>query len=160
MLHLIPAPLHRAALRVAYRLRRHWRKARGTTHDGVSVIATDLEGRILLIRHSYGPHGWFLPGGGIHRGETSAEAAERELREETACTVRALTPLGVVEEELSGATHRSHLFTAMTADVPRADGREVIEARFFPTHSLPEPLGSRTRARLALWKSGGAKSGR
>ena len=69
MLHLIPSPLHRAALKLAHRLRHHWRKVRRTTPDGVSVIAHDLEGQILLVRHSYGPDGWYFPGGGIARGE-------------------------------------------------------------------------------------------
>lgn len=151
---MIPAPLHRAALRVAYRLRQRWRKFSGIAGEGVSVIACDLEGRILLVRHSYGPEGWFFPGGGIRRGETPEAAAVRELGEETACTAPTFASVGVIEEQLSGAVHRAHVFTAMTADVPRPDGREVIEARFFPTHSLPEPLGSRTRARLDLWQVG------
>jgi len=153
MLRLIPAPLHRALLRAAHRLRHHWRKFRGTTGEGVSVIASDLDGRILLVRHSYGPDQWYFPGGGLRRGECPEAGARRELGEETACTARLLVPLGVLEEELSGASHRAHIFAATTADVPRADGREVIEARFFPTHSLPEPLTPRTRARLDLWQA-------
>lgn len=152
MLRLIPAGPHRAALRVAHRLRHHWRKVRGVTGEGVSVIASDLEGRVLLVRHSYGPDQWYFPGGGLRRGECPEAGALRELREETACTAAMLVPLGVLEEELSGAPHRAHIFAATTADVPRADGREVIEARFFPTHSLPEPLTQRTRARLDLWR--------
>ena len=49
MLHLIPKPLHRLALRLAHRLRHHWRKASGRTGAGVSVIARDLGGQILLV---------------------------------------------------------------------------------------------------------------
>ncbi len=151
MLHLIPAPLHRALLRAAHRVRHHWRRLRGVTSDGVTVIATDLEGRILLVRHSYGPDLWYFPGGGLRRGECPKAAAQRELAEETACTVSALNPIGVLDEVLSGASHRVHVFAAITADVPRPDGREVVDARFFPTHSLPEPLSPRTRARIEMW---------
>ncbi|MBX7496935.1 NUDIX domain-containing protein [Qipengyuania sp. 6B39] len=153
MLRLIPAPLYRTALRIAHRLRHHWRKWRGVTGEGVSVIARDLDGQILLVRHSYGPAGWYFPGGGIGRKETPEDAARRELREETDCAVEGLRLLGVIEEELSGAPHRAHIFDGVVDDMPRPDGREVIEARFFPVHSLPEPLGPRTRARLALWQA-------
>lgn len=153
MLHLIPKPLHRLALTIGHRLRHHWRKFRGVTGEGVSVIARDFDGQILLVRHSYGPQGWYFPGGGIGRKETPEQAAHRELREETDCAIDGLKLLGIIEEELSGAPHRAHVFEGVVDAVPRADGREVVEARFFPTHSLPEPLGPRTRARLELWQA-------
>jgi len=36
--------------------------------------------------------------------------------------------------------------------VPKPDRREVVEARFFPTHSLPEPLSPHTSARLRFFQ--------
>ena len=56
------------------------RLSRGKTL-GVRVLAVDAEGRVLLVRHTYLP-GWWLPGGGVDRGETLEAAAVRELREE------------------------------------------------------------------------------
>ncbi|WP_324828408.1 NUDIX domain-containing protein [Qipengyuania zhejiangensis] len=153
MLRLIPPPLHRFALTIGHRLRHHWRAWRGVTGEGVSVIGRDIDGQILLVRHSYGPAGWYFPGGGIGRNESPEDAARRELREETACPIDALKLVGVIEEELSGAPHRAHIFEGVVDAMPRPDGREIIEARFFPTHSLPEPLGPRTRARLKLWQA-------
>ena len=152
MLHLIPKPFHRLALTVAHRLRHHWRKFRGVTPEGVSVIGRDFDGQILLVRHSYGPAGWYFPGGGIGRKETPEDAARRELREETGCPIEGLKLVGVIEEELSGAPHRAHIYEGVIDTMPKADGREVVEARFFPTHSLPEPLSPRTKARLKLWQ--------
>ncbi len=150
---MIPAWLHRALLRRAHRLRHHWRKLSGSTREGVCIIGRDLDGRILLVRHSYGPAGWYFPSGGLRRGEGAEAAARRELREETGCPAQRLVLLGVLDEELSGAPHRAHVFEAVVDATPQADGREVVEARFFPTHSLPEPLSPRTRARLALWRA-------
>jgi hypothetical protein len=43
--------------------------------------------------------------------------------------------------------------TGRTQDHPRPDRREVIEARFFPLHSLPEPLTPLSRKRVAAWKA-------
>lgn len=153
MFRLIPKPIHRSALRVAYRLRHRWRRWRGETGTGVSVIGRDFDGQVLLIRHSYGPPGWFFPGGGLGRKEAPIDGARRELHEETGCTIEGLREIGVVDETLSGLPHKSHLFEGFINDMPRADGREVIEARFFPTHSLPEPLAERTRVRLAMWQA-------
>ncbi|MBX7483636.1 NUDIX domain-containing protein [Qipengyuania qiaonensis] len=153
MLHLIPKPLYRLALQAGHRARHNWRKFRGVKVEGVSVVGRDLKGQILLVRHSYGPKGWYFPGGGIGRKETPEEAARREMREETGCQVEGLTLVGVIEEEISGAPHTAHVFDGMVDAMPRADGREVIEARFFPTHSLPEPLSPLTTARLKLWQA-------
>ena len=153
MLHLIPAPLHRFALKIAYRIRNRVRRASGTTRDGVSVVGRDFDGQILLVRHSYGPNEWFFPGGGIAAGETPEQAAVRELMEETGCEISGIKLVGTLEETLSGAAHTAHLFEGVVEDMPEADGREVVEARFFPTHSLPEPLSLRTRERLKLWQA-------
>jgi 8-oxo-dGTP pyrophosphatase MutT (NUDIX family) len=51
------------------------------------VVLVDREDRTLLLRGSDparpGLRWWFTPGGGLDAGETSAEGAVRELREET-----------------------------------------------------------------------------
>ncbi|WP_240782089.1 NUDIX domain-containing protein [Qipengyuania sediminis] len=116
------------------------------------MIACDLEGRILMVRLSYARAGWSLPGGGAHRGESMAQAAARELVEETGCTAIGVRTVGILQEVISGSPHTAHVFACVTEDHPRADGREVVEARFFPPHSLPHPMTARTEARLALWR--------
>ena len=146
------AKLHRLGLRLAHDLRHRWRLWRGTPLEGVTMIACDHRDHVLLVRHSYGPSGWFLPGGGIRRGETPQQAAVRELREETACTAEGARLVGQFEEQVSSSPHTAHVFTCMTHDEPRPDRREVVEAKFFPLQSLPEPLSPRTRARLAFWR--------
>ena len=149
----MPAPLHRLALKIGYKIRSRARSVTGTTRDGVSIIGRDFEGQVLLVRHSYGPQEWYFPGGGIANGETPEDAAKRELLEETGCEIEGIRLIGVIEETLSGAAHKAHLFDGVIHDMPEADGREVLEARFFPTHSLPEPLSLRTRERLKLWQA-------
>lgn len=52
------------------------------------VVLLD-EGLILLARHERGNHPyWVLPGGAVEEGETAAEAAVREVREETGLEIR------------------------------------------------------------------------
>jgi hypothetical protein len=61
----LPAPIHRALLPLAHGLRHRWRKWRGVRLRGCSVVITYAAGDVLLLRHSYGPELWALPGGGI-----------------------------------------------------------------------------------------------
>ncbi len=152
LVKLIPAPLHRAILPLAHSVRHRWRGLTKTPLAGCSVLITDFGGNLLLLRHSYGPDGWALPGGGIKKGEDPSVAAMREVQEELGLKLASVTPIGTIAEEMSGAPHTAHMFTALCDDHPQPDAREVIEARFFPPHSLPEPLSSKTRSRLEFWR--------
>jgi ADP-ribose pyrophosphatase YjhB (NUDIX family) len=149
---LVPRALHRALMPLAHRVRHRWRKFAGTPLAGVSVFVTDLEGRLLLVRHSYGSRGWALPGGGMGRRESPEAAAQREIGEEVGCTLEGVRVLDHLEETISGSPHTAWLVAARTRDRPKPDRREIIEARFFPTHSLPEPLTPLTRVRIAAWR--------
>jgi ADP-ribose pyrophosphatase YjhB (NUDIX family) len=153
MLRLIPPPLHRALLPLAHRVRHHWRRWRKVPLRGCGVVICNFEGEVLLLRHSYGPAVWALPGGGIGRSETAEDALRREVREEVRITLERLTPVGVIEDSISGAPHTTHLFAAVTDQHPQIDRREVVEARFFPRHSLPEPQAPTTRVWLDMWRS-------
>lgn len=57
----------------------------------VQDVSTDVEGntslKYLFVERKYPPLGWALPGGHVDAGETLAEAAVRELKEETGITV-------------------------------------------------------------------------
>lgn len=151
----LPAPLHRALLPLAHVLRHRWRRWRKVPIAGVSVIITNIGGDVLLLKHSYGPDVWGLPGGGLNRGEDPLEAARREVREELGIELARIEAFATLEEVLSGSPHTAHLFAATCDQHPQPDGREVVLARFFPSHSLPEPLGKTTRARIAAWRARG-----
>ena len=64
------------------------RSFRCTVTLGVRAAVIDEQERVLLLRHTY-TIGWFLPGGGVERGETAEEAQRRELREETEIDITA-----------------------------------------------------------------------
>lgn len=51
----------------------------------------------LLARVSL-PQGYFLPGGGIEKGETPEEAVLREIAEETACGAKLMLKIGMADE--------------------------------------------------------------
>jgi putative (di)nucleoside polyphosphate hydrolase len=60
----------------------------------VGVVLFNRDGRVWLGRRADtpGPHNWQFPQGGVDKGETPADAAVRELREETGA--RSVTLLG------------------------------------------------------------------
>lgn len=152
---ILPAWLHRALMPTAHLVRHRWRGLRGKPISGVSVVVRNLSGDLLLLRHSYGPDVWALPGGGMKDGEDPADCARREVREELGIEIGALEPITTLEETLSGSPHTAHLFHATCNARPNPDRREVIEARFFPAHSLPEPLGRVTRHRIEAFRRRG-----
>jgi 8-oxo-dGTP pyrophosphatase MutT (NUDIX family) len=151
MLHLIPEPLHRLALRVAHAVRRRWWRVARVRLEGCRILALDSHGRVLLIRHSYGSGMWLLPGGGIARGEASLTAALRELAEETGLDLVEPRCLAVLDEPLYGTTNRVHLFSGTAQGTLRCDGREVIEAKFFAPTEWPDDLSPRLARQLAGW---------
>ena len=53
-------------------------------------VIIEVEGGIVLIERKNPPPGWALPGGFVDRGESLAQAAVREAREETSLEVTLL----------------------------------------------------------------------
>lgn len=149
MLHLIPPPLHRAGLRLAHRLRALWWRVRKPQLESVVMLARDGEGRLLLVRHTYGSGIWTLPGGGMRRGEEPLAAARREFAEELGIAPE-FAPLGIRDAALHGAPCRLYLFACVIAEAPRPDRREIAEARFFAAEALPDGVGSRVAMGLAM----------
>lgn len=62
----------------------------------VSVLPADPAGRVLLVRHAGHHDGWAVLGGAIEVGESPAEAAVREAREEIGVEIRLLRLLDVL----------------------------------------------------------------
>jgi 8-oxo-dGTP pyrophosphatase MutT (NUDIX family) len=150
MLHLIPAPLHRALLRLAHGVRKRWRRLAKQATAGVSVIAVDDVGRVFLVRHGYGSGRWSLPGGGVGRGEDALACARREIREELGCALDQVMLAAQFDEVLHGAPHRAYVFTARFAGAPRVDGREVIDSGWFALDALPPDTVGFAKYRLRL----------
>jgi 8-oxo-dGTP pyrophosphatase MutT (NUDIX family) len=133
--------LMRQAYRLGYRILWavwHVRPPRGR---GAKAILTNA-GEVLLVRHTYGPHEWELPGGGSRRGEAPIATLRRELREELQVDVTEPIPLGAVNGPGRYAGNRVSYFTAElpARDVVR-DPVEIAEVAWFDPAAPPMPLG-------------------
>jgi 8-oxo-dGTP pyrophosphatase MutT (NUDIX family) len=124
-----------------------WRFNRGMTL-GVRGVATDAEGRVLLIKHTY-IDGWFLPGGGVESGETSHESLTREMAEEAGVAVVKARLFGVYSN--APGFRNDHVLLYCIEDwrpTPPASDGEIAERGFFALDALPEGVSKGTQARL------------
>lgn len=122
-----------------------WRATRGLTM-GVRVVARDDDGRVALVRHTY-VEGWFLPGGGVEKGERAEDAAARELIEEAgAAPLEPLSLWGVYANFATFPGDHVLLYRAgRVAASPRAGDLEIAEVGWFAADALPAGATSATR---------------
>ena len=124
---------------------------------GVRVVIFDASGAVYLVRHSY-MKGWYLPGGGVDRGETTLAAAKREVLEEARMIVKGELLLhGVflndgyqVPDYVCCYIVRAWEWDSPDGQRPSSDSLdgEILEGDFFPLDQLPEGTTAATRARL------------
>lgn len=104
----------------------------------VSVALRDADGRVLLARHSEGGV-WLLPGGAIEPAEVPADAAVREMFEETGLLVHLTDLVGVFGGPEFVVHYRNGHRTSYVMVVFEAegaggragpDGTELLEVRF------------------------------
>lgn len=127
----------------------HARASRGMTL-GVRGVAVRPDGQVLLVKHTY-LHGWWLPGGGVERGQSCEDALIREMREEAGVIVEgrpALVSVHSNERHFRGdhvLVYRIDRFTL----TDRTSHGEIAEIGWFDPAALPEDAHRATRDRLA-----------
>jgi 8-oxo-dGTP pyrophosphatase MutT (NUDIX family) len=126
-----------------------FRMARGLTL-GVRAVVLDEAGKVLLIQHTY-IKGWYLPGGGVERGETAETAVARELQEEAG--VRALSRPRLLSAHSNEVLHPGDhvLVYRVEAWEPCASDAqgEIHAVGWFDPNDLPEETTKATRRRIA-----------
>jgi 8-oxo-dGTP diphosphatase len=116
------------------------------------------EDQVLLIRHRAGKKPWSLPGGGVDKHERMAEAARREVYEESGISVRVERLFGLYDAfhgEYPNYIAVYHCTPLHQGDLPASI--EIAEVAFFSLKQLPHDLEEGSRRRIAEFVAG--KSG-
>ncbi|MFW5397573.1 MAG: ADP-ribose pyrophosphatase YjhB (NUDIX family) [Candidatus Accumulibacter regalis] len=95
-----------------------------------ATVIVEIDGKILLVENRGGL--LLLPGGGINADESHAQAAARELTEETSLLCASLQFLFSHESQ----TNCHHVFRASASGTPLA-GDDAMALHFFARGDLP-----------------------
>ncbi len=110
-----------------------------------------VEGKVLLLKHTYMP-GWHFPGGGVEPGETAADCARREGREETGYEAGPHLQLLGLYLKVSEATNRDHVAVYVSREARKADefrpNGEIAAIGWFAPDGLPVEIEPGTAARI------------
>lgn len=117
---------------------------------GVRAIVRSDDDKFLLVRHTYTP-GWYFPGGGVEKGQTTEQALSKELRQETGLRL-------VGKPVIHGVFHnnsiskRDHVL-AYICDVQgsldvKPKSMEIAETGYFPFKYLPPDTDPGTVRRI------------
>lgn len=117
---------------------------------GAAVVIRDSEGRILLVKHTYGKLNWDLPGGAAEENESLEGTAVREVVEETGLKVAVDHMVGRVYYDPGYDMHH-FVFTCTPVNdlaVPVASSPEISQCGYFSLNSLPRPISDFTVRRI------------
>ena len=143
-----PVALRRLFYRFAYQGLRLWWLVFHPEIRGVKCVLTQAD-RVLLVRHTYGPRGWDLPGGTARAQEDPADTARREIYEELGVLIEEWNDLGEIDNRMGGRRDKMHCFQAEVHDPLTIDLGELDAAQWFPPGQLPGNLNHYVRQILA-----------
>ncbi len=121
---------------------------------GVRVMMLK-DSKVTLVRQTYLP-GWFMPGGGLKRGETLEQAARREAYEETGAELGPIRLMGAYTNFKEWKTDHNLVFICEDFKITGKPDGEIAELRTFPLNELPEDLWPGHVRRLEEYKAGTA----
>jgi 8-oxo-dGTP pyrophosphatase MutT (NUDIX family) len=115
---------------------------------GAAAAVVDGDGRILLVRHTYGRLNWELPGGASEPRETIVETALRELREEAGIVATPERLTGLYYDSEEDAHHAVVRCRVAFEAVPKPSSSEISACDYWPADALPRPISDFTIRRI------------
>lgn len=115
---------------------------------GAAAVIFDSEGRILLVKHSYGKNNWELPGGKSENNESAQQTAKREVLEETGLEVTVGQLTGIYYDPGYDMHHFVFISTNDHYQDPQPCSAEILECRYCSIDDLPRPMSDFTYKRI------------
>ncbi|UCD41598.1 MAG: NUDIX domain-containing protein [Chloroflexota bacterium] len=133
-------------IKLAYRLVRvYWFLFRPVTM-GVRVILYKDE-QFVLVKHTY-QDAWYLPGGGVKRGETLEDAIRREAAEDCGATLHQVELLGIYTNFKDYKSDHITLFLSTDFTLAANSDQEIAQVSSFSIDKLPEKTSPGSRSRI------------
>lgn len=105
---------------------------------GVVALIVDEQCRVLFLRRPYPPYFWCPPSGHVREGELLLDALHREVKEETALTVRVLSLASVWQGTPKGRPILSVTYVCEAITNKVAISAEHTSFQWFSLENLPE----------------------
>jgi mutator protein MutT len=133
---------------IATRVLRRCQSLVGISTLGARAIILNENNQVLLVKHTYQPH-WYIPGGGVKKGESTKAALLRELKEEVGLTA-------LEEPILFGIYHHYYLkvndypivYIVKKFSLAETFSPEIENIGWFDYAALPEMTSPGTKRRL------------
>lgn len=111
---------------------------------GVALVVFNSDDQLLLLKHVFHPASpWGLPGGWLHRNESPADCAKRELWEETGVEAKIGPPVQITYQP--SPSHIGIAFLGWADGEPQALSGEILDAKWVELDNLPDSLYPFTR---------------
>ena len=134
--------------RLIYKLMRLYWKVTKPITIGVRAIITNNDNEVLLVKHTY-THQWYLPGGGVNKGEHLLDALNREMDEELGLKILyEPTLLGTYSNFYEGKSDYVSVFVIDQYEITPNKNREIEAWKMYDVDNLPKSISPGSHKRM------------
>lgn len=126
-----------------------WKVTKPVT-TGVRLLLIK-DGKVLLVKHTY-QDSWYLPGGGVKKGETFEAAAKREFSEELGGCLKEFMLFGVYNNFFESKNDTIVVFLCSDFEFTGKTDGEIESFELFNIDNLPEKISPGSRKRINEYK--------
>lgn len=116
---------------------------------GVRILLLK-DGKFVLVKHSY-QDAWYLPGGGVKRGETIEQAIHREANEECGARINQMRFLGVYDNLREYKNDHVVLFISEDFTIKKEGDDEIEQVSEFDYQQLPENISPGSQRKIEAY---------
>jgi 8-oxo-dGTP pyrophosphatase MutT (NUDIX family) len=125
---------------------------------GPRAIIVNTQNQVLLVKHTYLAD-WYLPGGGVNKGESVQAALARELMEELGLTLQAPAEFfGIYHNTYLGTDDFPVIYVVKHFSIKEASSPEIEQKAWFDYDKLPAAVSPATQRRLTEYFTQSVKS--